>query len=72
MNDRYEELRQRVEDHLNRVTAQEWEEIPHPLRDAMAYSLLSGGKRLRPVLLLAAHELIAPADDTALRFPGAL
>ena len=72
MNDRYEELRQRVEDHLNRVTAQEWEEIPHPLRDAMAYSLLSGGKRLRPVLLLAAHELIAPADETALRFAGAL
>ncbi len=70
--ERYEELRRAVEDHLNRVTAEEWGEIPHPLRDAMAYSLLSGGKRLRPVMLLAAHELISPADETALRFAGAL
>ena len=70
--DRYEELRRAAEDHLRRVTEREWQEIPHPLRDAMAYSLLSGGKRLRPVMLLAAHELLAPRDETALRFAGAL
>ncbi len=69
---RYGALREAVENHLLRVTREEWGGIPHPLRDAMAYSLLSGGKRLRPVLLLAAHELIAPWDGAALRFAGAL
>ncbi|MEB3242474.1 MAG: farnesyl diphosphate synthase [Cyanobacteriota bacterium] len=38
-------------------------EQPEGLRDAMRYSLLAGGKRLRPILCLAACELAgAPAD----------
>ena len=32
------------------------------IRDAMRYSLLAGGKRLRPVLTLTAAEAVAPAD----------
>ena len=39
---------------------------PARLHTAMRYSLEAGGKRLRPVLLLAAAELFGLADDTAL------
>ncbi|MEG0767503.1 MAG: polyprenyl synthetase family protein, partial [Clostridia bacterium] len=35
-----------------------FEKIPQPLCEAMTYSLLAGGKRLRPILLLAAAELV--------------
>ncbi len=31
--------------------------IPERLKDAMCYSLEAGGKRIRPVLLLAACEM---------------
>lgn len=44
--------------------------IPEPLRSAMRYSLLLPGKRLRPVLLLAAYTLLA--DDTATALPYAI
>ncbi|AKU90642.1 polyprenyl synthetase family protein [Vulgatibacter incomptus] len=37
--------------------ARDWEErVPEALAKAMAYSLLAGGKRLRPILCLAAFE----------------
>jgi geranylgeranyl diphosphate synthase, type II len=39
-----------------------WGEVPDQLRTAMRYSLESGGKRLRPVLVLAAAEAFAPAS----------
>ncbi|MBQ8081865.1 MAG: polyprenyl synthetase family protein [Clostridia bacterium] len=38
----------------------------------MLYSLLGGGKRLRPVLLLASHALLREPDQEALRFACAL
>lgn len=47
--------RARVEERLDAYMA--LERIPQTLREAMAYSLCSGGKRLRPVLTLAACEL---------------
>lgn len=39
---------------------------PERLHSAMRYSLQAGGKRLRPVLLLAAAELFEIRDDAAL------
>lgn len=42
---------------------------PEPLKGAMAYSLLAGGKRLRPVLLLAACD--AAGGDVAHAMPYA-
>ncbi|MEB3270368.1 MAG: farnesyl diphosphate synthase [Synechococcus sp.] len=45
-------------------------ERPEALRDAMRYSLLAGGKRLRPILCLAACELAG--GDTALALPTAV
>ena len=46
--------------------------IPEPLRSAMRYSLLLPGKRLRPVLLLAAYELLRDDWETALPYAAAL
>lgn len=40
--------------------------------EAMNYSLLSGGKRLRPVLLLAAYELFKENEEAALPFACAM
>ena len=45
-------------------------ERPESLREAMRYSLLAGGKRLRPVLCLAACELAG--GDSALALPTAV
>ncbi len=47
-------------------------EIPSPLREAMQYSLQAGGKRLRPVLLLAATDLLGGDTEEALPFACAL
>ena len=47
-------------------------DVPEPLRSAMNYSLLAGGKRLRPVLLLAAYNLQAADITPALPFAAAL
>jgi len=42
--------------------------IPERLREAMRYSLRAGGKRLRPVLLLAACELAGGRAEEAMDF----
>ena len=44
--------------------------IPEPLRSAIRYSLLLPGKRLRPVLLLAAYQLLQ--DDWEIALPYAI
>jgi geranylgeranyl diphosphate synthase type II len=41
-------------------------DMPGRLREAMLYSLTAGGKRLRPILLLAAAEAVGGRDDDAL------
>ena len=46
--------------------------IPKPLPEAMAYSLKAGGKRIRPVLLLAACETAGGDPAEALPFACAL
>ena len=47
-------------------------DIPALLRRAMGYSLEAGGKRLRPVLLLAACEMAGGSVEEALPFACAL
>ena len=42
--------------------------IPSPLREAMAYSLKAGGKRIRPVLLLASCEMAGGNAEEALPY----
>lgn len=46
--------------------------IPAHLAKAMRYSLFAGGKRLRPVLLLAAHSLLREDPSPALPFAAAV
>jgi geranylgeranyl diphosphate synthase type II len=50
-----------LEAHLERC-----EGAPATLREAMRYSLLAGGKRLRPILALAACEAVGGAPEEAL------
>ncbi len=40
-----------------------WDGAPPRLLEAMRYSLLAGGKRLRPALVLGAADLVAGQDD---------
>ena len=47
-------------------------DIPGELLEAMEYSLKAGGKRLRPVMLLAACEMAGGSAETALPFACAL
>jgi geranylgeranyl pyrophosphate synthase len=62
--------RVRVEDALDRY-------LPRPpvcpgiVSDAMRYSVFAGGKRLRPVLTLAAAEAVAAEDAIPLALPAA-
>ncbi len=46
--------------------------IPEPLKKAMVYSLEAGGKRLRPVMLLASCEAAGGQAETALPYACAL
>lgn len=48
------------------------QKIPQPLLDAMQYSLFAGGKRLRPVLLLASASLLGVAKETAMPYACAV
>jgi farnesyl diphosphate synthase/geranylgeranyl diphosphate synthase type II len=52
-----------VEDALAALCERYLAEVPPPLDDAIAYSILSEGKRLRPRLLAAAYRAAGGADD---------
>jgi len=45
---------------------------PSPLREAMTYSLKAGGKRVRPVLLLAAGNAVGGTEEDLLPFACAV
>ncbi|RDW21969.1 polyprenyl synthetase family protein [Oceanobacillus chungangensis] len=47
-------------------------EIPKPLKDSMLYSMNAGGKRLRPILLIASYEAFANDYKKALSSSVAL
>lgn len=61
----------KVEEYLKNAVKEN--ENPQKLiYEAMNYSLLSGGKRLRPVLLLSAYELFQDNEDAAMPFACAM
>lgn len=64
--------RRRVEESLSRFLAPEICDIPAPLREAMEYSLTSGGKRIRPVLLLSAGAAVGGDEEEMLPFACAV
>lgn len=72
---RYEGFVSLVEERLTVIMdrlAAESSPYVKPLVDAMRYSLLSGGKRLRPVLLLASYATFREDVETALSFAAGI
>ena len=67
----YEDYRTSVERALSPML-ESLGEIPDRLLEAMRYSLEAGGKRLRPVMLLAACEMAGGDPDTAMPFACAI
>jgi geranylgeranyl diphosphate synthase type II len=55
----------RVEDALAASLPAEWQ-VPDRLRESATYSLMAGGKRLRPILVLAAAESLGGSKDAAM------
>jgi len=53
----------RIEEHLDRYT-----KAPNPLAEAMRYSLLAGGKRIRPVLLIEFASFAGVDEERAMPF----
>ncbi len=41
-------------------------DVPGSLRESMNYSLMAGGKRLRPILVLAAAEVLGGSLEAAM------
>ncbi|MCZ8512831.1 polyprenyl synthetase family protein [Paenibacillus filicis] len=58
-----------IERELQRSLPEGWD-VPGALRESMMYSLMAGGKRLRPILVLAASDALGGDRESAL--PAAL
>ena len=56
----------RLETYVAAASAPDSSDCPETLREAMAYSLLAGGKRLRPILVLLACEACGGVIEAAL------
>lgn len=56
-NQEYNQLMLKTNDYL-RITLDKMEKYPRIIFESMEYSLFAGGKRLRPVILLATHKLL--------------
>jgi geranylgeranyl diphosphate synthase, type II len=66
-----EHLREQVERYLEALRFSE-EALTAGLEEAMRYSLLAGGKRIRPVLALATARAVGLEQDAALPLAGAI
>lgn len=64
------EKRKLVESHLYKSVGDDT--IPKTLRDAMAYSLEAGGKRLRPILVIAGAEAVGCSAGQVMNIAVAL
>jgi geranylgeranyl diphosphate synthase type II len=58
-------IAERIGVELSTVVPETWD-VPEPLRESMLYSLLAGGKRLRPAFVLAAAEAIGGKQEEVL------
>lgn len=67
-----ERYRKRIEEELISIRERERARIFPKLHEAMFYSLEAGGKRLRPVLMLAVCEMLGGDPERALPFACAL
>ena len=69
---RYDSYRAAVDDHLGGLIADAKDKPYRRLQEAMRYSLLSGGKRVRPVMTLAFCDMLGGQWREALPFACAL
>ena len=69
---RYDSYRAAVDDHLGGLFADAKDKPYRRLQEAMRYSLLSGGKRVRPVMTLAFCDMLGGQWREALPFACAL
>lgn len=60
-----QEITEQITNELKGILPAEWD-VPQSLRDAMQYSLMAGGKRLRPLLVVAAAEALGAKRLAAL------
>lgn len=67
----YAALQSRAEEALSRIMQKRRDE-PSLLYEAMEYSLFAGGKRFRPVLMLAAHAMGPRSCERILDFAAAI
>jgi len=65
IRDELSEIAKNVEASLRTCIPAEWS-VPPILSEAMEYSLFAGGKRLRPILLLAANRLLDGVEEEAM------
>lgn len=68
---KYAEYLQTFEEYLH-AYAENLKTVPPILGEAMRYSLLSGGKRIRPVLMLATAEILGVEQEAILPYATAL
>src|SRR5262245_62536700 len=59
---------ERYRGQIERALARRFAASPRRLREAIRYSLLSGGKRIRPLLVLAAGDLVGAPRSATLPF----
>ena len=60
------------EDHIGKLLEAKTDGVPPRLKECMSYSLMAGGKRLRPVLCLAAAERCGVGPEKALPMAAAV
>ncbi|HZJ83504.1 MAG TPA: farnesyl diphosphate synthase [Clostridia bacterium] len=70
-NSEYEKLTIRINRYLH-STLEGMDRYPKIIYESIEHSLLSGGKRLRPILLLASHSLLGGKLDESLALAGGL
>lgn len=70
-NTQYKKLMEQVNEYLHNIL-DNMERYPRVIFDSMEHSLFAGGKRLRPVILLATHELLGGSLDESLALAGGL
>lgn len=59
-------------DHALKQFLADMDAVPPTITEAMRYSVFAGGKRIRPVLLLASFEMFQPDSTAAMPFACAL
>lgn len=60
------EAQRAIEEVLHRVCIRGLDGVPAPIADAIRYSMLGGGKRLRPQLVLAVYQAAGGTGDASL------